>query len=247
MEYPRLLSCLDADFTRLRQVAARDLTAQVPNCPEWTVDGLVRHVATVYLHKTECIRQQKLPDPWPPDVSGEPALALLDRAYAELLAQFSAHKPEEPANTWYVPEQTVGFWIRRMAQETVIHRVDAEQALGEPLAEIPDDLAVDGADEVLVRFLSYQSVVWPEYMAGALPATALPPLLVRAGEHAWTVRVNPEEVLVSPPSDQVGATISGAPAPMLLWLWRRVDDGVERSGDPAVIDKVYELLKTATQ
>ena len=47
------------------------------------------------------------------------------------------------------------FWIRRMAQETVIHRVDAELALGEPFAPIPDDLALDGIDEVLERFLAF--------------------------------------------------------------------------------------------
>ena len=44
-----------------------------------------------------------------------------------------------------------------MAQETVIHRVDAELAAGEPIAPIPDDLAVDGIDEVLERFLAYGS------------------------------------------------------------------------------------------
>jgi hypothetical protein len=30
----------------------------------------------------------------------------------------------DPAGSWYTPDQTVGFWIRRMAQETVIHRID---------------------------------------------------------------------------------------------------------------------------
>src|SRR5262249_19609333 len=148
--------------TRLRQVAARDLTAQVPNCPEWTVDDLVRHVAMVYLHKIECMRQMRNPQPWPPDTSGEPALDLLDRCYTELRAEFDARGPEAPAHPWYLPEQRVGFWYGRMAHETVIHRVDAEQALGEPLAPIPDDLAVDGIDEVLVRFLSYGSVLWRE-------------------------------------------------------------------------------------
>ncbi|TML25945.1 MAG: maleylpyruvate isomerase family protein, partial [Actinobacteria bacterium] len=154
MEHPRLLTCLDTDFTRFRQVVARDLTAPVPSCPGWTVDDLVRHVGLVYRHKVEAMRRG-LPGEgeWPPaGVEGEETVALLDRGYAELTAEFAARKPDEPSGTWYEPEQTVGFWIRRMAQETVIHRVDAEQALGEPLAEIPDDLALDGVDEVLERF-----------------------------------------------------------------------------------------------
>jgi hypothetical protein len=36
----------------------------------------------------------------------------------------AGRKPEDPAGSWYTPDQTVGFWIRRMAHETVIHRID---------------------------------------------------------------------------------------------------------------------------
>ena len=45
--------------------------------------------------------------------------------------------------------QREGFWPRRMVQETTIHRVDAEQAVGWPVAEIEPAFAVDGIDEVL--------------------------------------------------------------------------------------------------
>lgn len=67
-------------------------------------------------------------------------LELLDRAYAALTSKFAARRPEEQAYTWYSPDQS-RLWIRRMAQQTVIHRVDAELADGEPLAAIPADLA----------------------------------------------------------------------------------------------------------
>jgi uncharacterized protein (TIGR03083 family) len=204
-------------------------------------------VALVYLHKIECMRRMRDPRPWPPDVSGEPALSLLDRYYAELRAEFDARGPEAPSHTWYLSEQTVGFWYRRMAQETVIHRVDAEQALGEPLAPIPDDLAVDGVDEVLVRFLSYASVLWHEDFEKQLPAEEPAPVLVRAGEHAWRVRITPDGVLVGPPLPEAGATISGSPEQVLLWLWRRVDGGVDRDGDQELIDTVHTLLYAATQ
>ena len=42
-----------------------------------------------------------------------------------------------------------------MAQETVIHRVDAELGAGAELAPIPVDLAHDGIDEFLVAFVEY--------------------------------------------------------------------------------------------
>lgn len=47
MDTARLLECLDTDVARLREVAARDLSAPVPTCPEWTVEELVRHRVVV--------------------------------------------------------------------------------------------------------------------------------------------------------------------------------------------------------
>jgi len=247
MEYPRLLACLDADYTRLRQVAARELTAPVPSCPGWSVDDLVQHVGLVYLHKVSAMRQGKFPRPWPPEVTG-PSLDLLDREYAQLTAEFAARKPDEETITWYDPEQTVGFWIRRMAQETVIHRVDAELALGEQVAAIPDDLALDGIDEVLERFLGFGSVDWHEDFAGSLPAAALPPVLVRVGDRGWLVRAAPEGVTVTgDDGTPAAATVSGTPQAVLLWLWRRSDGGVTRDGDPELVDRLRLLLHDATQ
>jgi uncharacterized protein (TIGR03083 family) len=203
----------------------------------------------VYLHKVTCMRHGQ-PQEWPPPgVDAEETVALLDRAYAELTAEFAARKPDEPSYTWYKPEQTVGFWIRRMAQETVIHRVDAEQALGEPLAEIPDDLALDGVEEVLERFLGYGSWNWREDFAPVLPMYVEGQVLIRAGERGWLVRPTPDEVEIDfVAADQpYVAAVEGEPVPMLLWLWRRADGGVTRSGDPAVIERLHRLLGIATQ
>src|SRR5690349_7476552 len=123
MDDTRLLDCLAADFTRLRAVAPTDLAAAVPSCPGWTVADLTRHVGEVYLHKTRAIREGVEPEPWPPkELADEEPLALLDRTYAGLLDELTTRRRDEPAGSWYAPDQTVGFWIRRMAQETVIHR-----------------------------------------------------------------------------------------------------------------------------
>jgi Mycothiol maleylpyruvate isomerase N-terminal domain len=124
MEYSRFLDCLAADFAPLRAVVAADLSGGVPSCPGSTVADLTRHVGEVYLHKTLAMREGAEPEPWPPkELADEEPLALFDRAYAGLLGEFAARKPADPAGSWYTPDQTVGFWIRRMAQETVIHRI----------------------------------------------------------------------------------------------------------------------------
>ena len=38
--------------------------------------------------------------------------------------------PAAPSWTWWPDDQTAGFWLRRMAQETAVHRVDVELPLG---------------------------------------------------------------------------------------------------------------------
>jgi hypothetical protein len=51
------------------------------------------------------------------------------------------------------PDQTVGFWARRMALKTVVHRVDAEQARG-AVAPVDAALGTDGIDEIFVIMLA---------------------------------------------------------------------------------------------
>jgi uncharacterized protein (TIGR03083 family) len=247
VETARYRECLDTDFRRMREVAARDLTRRVPSCPDWDVAELVRHTSAVYLHKVMGMEGGAEPDEWPPPgINEEEPIALFDRAYAALGAQFDRRDPADATGTWYDPDQTVGFWIRRMAQETVIHRVDAELALGEPIAPIPDDLAVDGIDEVLVTFLSFASVKWASEFPG-LDRTDGRSVRVEAGTAAWNVRLTPEGIVVGE-ANGADAGITGTPHEVLLWLWRRTDeDAVSTSGDVSLVSQLRELLFVATQ
>ena len=127
---------------------------------------LVRHVGEVYLDKVECMRLGRQPESWPPPgLENEPPLQLLDRGYADLTGEFAARRPQDHTFTWYEPDQSVTFWIRRMAQETVIHRVDAELGARAQVTGIPGDLAADGIDELLVAFVQYGTTNWPEEFA----------------------------------------------------------------------------------
>jgi uncharacterized protein (TIGR03083 family) len=251
MESGRLRECLASDFARLREMAAtEDLTRPVPTCPGWTLSDLVRHVATVYLHKVECMRQGVNPQPWPPaDVEVEEPLALLDRSYAALAAEFDTRAPESPAFTWYAPDQTVGFWIRRMAQETVIHRVDAELAAGAEPVPIPDDLALDGVDEFLIAFVEFGTRSWPEDFHDLLATADGRSVLLDAAGTGWLVRPTPDfvEVRVSD-LDGASATVSGKPTELLLWSWNRVDDSaVTITGDPRLVADLRQVFTAGAQ
>ena len=249
MENTRLLRTLADDYARLREVAARDLAAPVPSCPGWTVADLVRHVSEVYLHKTEAMRRPEWPDPWPPDLSAEEPIALLDRAYAALTAEFAARSPDDKSITWFGPDQSVGFWIRRMAQESVIHRVDAELALGAAVAPIPADLAVDGIDELLHIFLAYGAETWVDYFAPGLKESPGHTVAVRVDGGGWLVTTSPAGVrVVDGDTSDASAVVTGPPDAVLRWLWARgADDAVKIHGDGAAVVELRRLLVIATQ
>ena len=256
MDDSRYLECLSADYGDLRDAAtAVEFTAPVPSCPGWTMSDLVFHVAEVYLHKVTLMRTEQAPPEWPPPgLAAEPPLALLGRTYGELRAEFSAREPGSAALTWYEPDQTVAFWIRRMAQETVVHRIDAELAAGLRVTPVPADLAVDGVDEVLTRMLAYGSVAWPEEFAEMegehLAADGgQDTITVAAGRTAWTVRPSPRHVVVE---DGVGdhprVVVEGAPDLLLRWLWGRAgDDAVRLTGDPAWAGYLRRMLVSVTR
>jgi Mycothiol maleylpyruvate isomerase N-terminal domain/MDMPI C-terminal domain len=262
MDSSRYLESLAADFALLRAaVLAAGLDAPVPTCPGWTVAGLIRHVGEVYLHKTLAMRLGDFPgeQDWPTDLEALPPLDLLDRTYADLVTELTTRDPDSPAPSWYRPEPTVRFWLRRMAQETVIHRLDAElaaqAATGWAVSPVPDDIAADGVDEVLVRFLGYGSTTWPDEFA-ALQGPRLEradgddTVVVQADEATtWTVRPQPDHVDVrAGTGGDVHAVVGGDPAPLLCWLWGRGgEEQVSVSGDPAWADYLRRLLVATTQ
>lgn len=242
----RCLECLDADFARLREVVAGALDATVPSCPEWTGADLATHVAEVYLHKAETMRLGAWPTPWPP--AFDDPLAALDENYRRLTGEFAARDVGDHALTWYGPDQTVGFWLRRMAQETVIHRLDAELAAEAPHAPVPTDLADDGIDEVLVRFLAFGASEYPEELAEHLPDCDGRTVRIHTGTAGWQVRLGPTEIAVERGEGDAEAGVHGDAPAVLRWLWRRAgDEAVRLDGNRWVLGKLRAMMGIATQ
>ncbi|GAA2405177.1 hypothetical protein Cme02nite_69540 [Catellatospora methionotrophica] len=242
-------AALDADYARLVEVSSGSLDRPVPTCPGWTVADLDRHVAEVYLHKVACIREGVEPADWPPpQLAAEEPLALLRRAYRELTGELAARADDEPSGNWYAPDPTVGFWRRRMAQETVIHRIDAELAAGTPSVDVPDDLALDGIDEVLRIFLEYGAATWPEYFVDGLAEGGGRSVAVATGGRRWLVAIGPDVLTVTEGDAPAAAELTGSPDALLRWLWRRADDTtVTVTGDPTTVTTLRSLLHAATQ
>ncbi|MDQ3463582.1 MAG: maleylpyruvate isomerase family mycothiol-dependent enzyme [Actinomycetota bacterium] len=235
------LSLIRTDAAALATAARGRLADPVPSCPGWTVADLVDHVGHVYLHKIECIRQQRDPEPWPPPPHDKDPIDRLEAATQEMLAELAERGPDAPSYTWHEPDQTVGFWYRRMAQETAVHRADAELAVG-AAGPVDSDLALDGVDELLDVFF-----------AGDWSDLPKPDLVGRVGlrsaDRSWLVVMDPEEVRIEPlAGDNADAVVSGEPSDLLLWLWGRLPaETVQVAGDAGAVDRLRRRLVLATQ
>lgn len=251
MEPARFLELLEQDGARLAAVARRgEHDSPIPTCPGWTVGDCVAHTADVYQHKIACMRLQRRPDEYP----GEPPAGVdivdwLDTSLAELLAELRDRGPAAPSYTWLPVDQTVGFWYRRMAQETAVHRLDVEDARGEP-TPIDAELAVDGIDELLDAFMSDGwDTVTPEEWAGVDPHAAEgKTIAVHSGGRIWRSTLGPDHIALARHEGPSQASVAGEPEAVLLWLWgRRPDSVVELGGEPAVLTAFRDRLRIATQ
>ena len=259
MENARFLECLGQDYGRMRAVASGHLADRVPTCPEWSVGDLVQHVGMVYLHKVVTMRDGHRPQEWPtPGLDEEEPVALLERAYAELVREFGQRRPEEVSETFYEPDQSVGFWVRRMAQETVIHRIDAELAVGMPVAAIPDDLAVDGVDELLKVIVAFDVEKWGDDYIEVLGGSPGWSYAINTDGVSWLAGTSPGRFSIGggpgmtvPSYVRTDVTVSGAPAALLRWAWNRESpgepSGVTIEGDPDAVAEFRRCVVTATQ
>ena len=240
----RYLELLAADAEALAAAAAEvDLAAPAPSCPGWTVRDAVEHTAEVYEHKLACIAAAgSRPDPWPPEWPPDrDPLAWVQDALDRLLHVLGTTDPAAPSWTWWPADQTAGFWVRRMAQETAVHRVDVQLAAG-TASPVDDDLAVDGMDELLHLMLAGD---WTGDEEPELTGTTT---LSTTGR-TWTVAMSADRVDVSEAAGSAAeADVSADPSPLLLWSYGRVpDEAVRIVGDAAAAARLRARLALATQ
>ncbi|HVE98497.1 MAG TPA: maleylpyruvate isomerase family mycothiol-dependent enzyme [Mycobacteriales bacterium] len=238
----RYLELLNQDGALLRTAAERDLDAPVPSCPGWTARDVVTHTAEVYEHKLACVALAgEKPDPWPPEWPADrDPLEWFDDAHTRVVAMLRETDPAAPSWTWWPADQTAGFWVRRMAQETAMHRVDTELASGAS-TPIDAELAVDGIDEVLMLMFAGD---WTGDEEPELTGT----VAVAAPARRWTIRMSPDLVDVEEAEQEVEATVAGEPSPLLLWLYGRAPiDVVSVYGSADVVDRLRARLAIATR
>jgi uncharacterized protein (TIGR03083 family) len=247
LPYPEYLAHLDADAHLLAAAAAKGLMPPVPGCPGWTVADLVDHVTRVHASRTDIV-EQGLVDRWPsprPRPEAMDPIAWYREGANRLSEALAAADPAAPAKT-FSREQTVGFWIRRMAHETLVHRIDAEQAHGYE-SQVDPELATDGIAEVIEVFLTRFPGDWGEFSSGGTVVR------VGTGDQSWTLQlgrfvgtrrgeiVDLPRAAVEHDADSV-VTVSGDPGRVLLWMWGRAPlEDVTVTGDVAAAHQLREV------
>jgi uncharacterized protein (TIGR03083 family) len=244
----RYLDLFRDDAELLGRVAGRDLDRPIPTCPGWDVREVVRHSGSVYLHKVEWLRRGRRPQDgeWESHPSeGEDLVGWFLEAQRRLARDLVRLGRDQPADTWSPNHRTVGFWYRRMALETVVHRVDVEVAFGE-LSAIDLALASDGVAEVLEVFLAARDYEIEDGVAsGAVE--------VQLDDARWRVELNATETLVAgavraDDGPAASATVSGNAPDLFLYLWgRKPPEAVRREGDIELVNALRHQLVAATQ
>lgn len=228
-------------------VAGADHDRPVPGCPGLTAGETARHLGSVYRMVVTWIRTGERPSAWArqPD-DGESVEDYLRDGLRALLGELAAHPPSASCATWHPRDRTYGFWRRRMAHESTVHRTDVEAAIGRDLTPVPDDIALDGIDEVMGLWFTHRLA--EKGVAGPRHAT----VAVRSGHRAWVATMDPDGTSSVRAADTApaDAVITGEPMELYLWLWGRravYDRSVTPTGDFDAIAQFWALLRLATK
>lgn len=248
IDHGRFLDVLGIEVELLLRAAgtASPGTA-VPVSPRVTVGEVVRHVGGAYRVAMLWIANGRAPVEWQREPApGQSTEDYLRTGLAELTGELSRSDPDSYAASWWPADHTYGFWYRRMAHETTIHRYDVEHAVGEPISEVAEDYAIDGVDEALAVWFGQRLA-----MLG-LSGTGRRSVAVRAGGHHWIARAGPglteawrcsvEE------AERADGMVSASPGDMYLWMWGRLShQEVDWSGSEDAIAQLWALMRLATR
>ena len=239
---------IEASTAGLAEILAEhDQSLPIPTCPEWTLRQLVTHIGRAHRWAAEITRTRsktfipfrEVPDGKLPDDRAEQCAWLHAGAARIVNAVREANSDLVWSFTGQVP---AGFWIRRMAHETLVHRADAQLASGEePEPGVAAEVAADAIDE------------WLMLLAGGLGnaderTTVLPAgagLHIHAtddglgGRGEWMIRHDAGGLTVEPGHGKGDAALTGPAVSLLLVLMRRrpvSDPAVTVYGDGAVVD-----------
>ncbi len=222
----------------LAACAAKPLDSPVEHCGEWTMADLLSHQVMVWGIATANVKaggdKTGPASPRPDDDSR--LFEWAGSVRATMIEVLTHADPAAPAWSFAKPDHDAGFWIRRMACETVVHRWDAEHAVGisTPLAPEVASECIDEYTEVGLRSSSSR----PDRN---YPATSLH-LHCTDTEGEWLITGDGDRDFTVVREHAKGdAAVKGTAQALLMWVWGRPGPEVEVFGDESVATVWQEL------
>ncbi|MCQ4082137.1 maleylpyruvate isomerase family mycothiol-dependent enzyme [Streptomyces sp. RB6PN25] len=229
-----------------------DLETTVPTCPEWTLWRLAQHLGGGNLWAEEIVRSRSTEALPFADVPGlqtpqdpEGLDAWLADGAERLVATLREAGPD--ASVWtFTAHGTSGFWARRRACETLVHRADAALAAGREY-QAPAELAADAIDEWLEIVSSPEAIAFRPSLGELsgkgetlhLHATDAPPELGAE----WLIERTPDGVRWRREHAKGDVALRGTLTDVLLVFNRRLPLDSERLdviGDRSLLDHWLE-------
>ncbi|GIG64347.1 maleylpyruvate isomerase family mycothiol-dependent enzyme [Phytomonospora endophytica] len=217
------LAHLVAEHETFRSCLDGDLAAPVSTCGDWDLRALAEHMGHGNRWAATAVTEGRGDHPDSPVPAGRAAFLSWYDDSSDMLVSALSTDPAAPAWSFH-GNGSVGFWRRRRALEVLVHRRDAELALGR-ISPIDPALAADGVAEVF-------EVMAPRQIARgrAVAPTAAVRLDATDVDGSWTYG----------PGEPV-ARLSGRAEDLLLLLWGRVSrDGVAWNGDRVAGERILD-------
>ncbi len=241
MERELLLDHLEGEVAEVIELAGAPtaaLATVAPGCAPMTGEDVLRHLGRIYSGVRGWVSDGRRPTDWPTGPADPAELAGWVAAAAHaMIDTLLPRSPRSPAATWCPHDRTTGFWFRRMAHETVVHRVDLQQALGREWRVDPG-LATDGIDEAVE--------VWLGVRLTSAPGGTGRTVLLSTPDRDWRIRSLPTS-LDFPQDGTADATVAGDAAAVWAWVWGRADAAVPvtLSGDLGAAEELRGLFGRA--
>ena len=224
---------LQRDGVQIIDAARRTgLDADVPSCEGWAMRDLLWHVSEVWTFwgfvASQGATQRSDFDSFrePAQVSDGLMFDWAATALNGLHAALTSTPPTTEVWTWTGSNRDVWWVRRRMAQETAVHRWDAERVVGDPY-EIWSLVAADGIDEFLSFFTTRGR---GEELGGTVHLHCTDTTADENGE--WMIHhLDGETIEVERAHGKADTAIRGTANDLLLWLWGRDHEPVEILGD----------------
>ncbi|MGA2529046.1 MAG: maleylpyruvate isomerase family mycothiol-dependent enzyme [Acidimicrobiales bacterium] len=248
MDRSTTLDSLDLESSRLLVAVssgAASLDAPVANCPGWDVAQLLDHLGVIYSRVALIVSDRRSAPPsraeLPTAPAGEARVGWFAEQRAATLVALEAADDETLVWNWTATSPgPIGFWARRMAHETLIHRVDAELAQGSQPGQTMPEVAADTVAEFFELFL-------PRFEAKLFESWANDSIHLHASDvlgAEWTLRCGAGGCALTSEHAKTDVALRGSAFELACWAWGRLPvERLETFGDLNVAARFLELAR----